>query len=190
MRRLLFLGGLVFFLIGQIILAKGNDYVYSQEPIDFAHWFLLVGAVLLIPQVAVSPKKIFSYVGVPLVLIGIACIIGMCVLDFIWWSLPDEAARVEFTNHISNVPSIWKPFITTGSSSKVFNFGLLILSFNYFKKQKLAVAILLVATLVLWYIIPVPYRLVTGYSLTLIGFGIIFLRKNSGKNNSPATALE
>ena len=39
--RILFLIGVALFLIGQIILSKGNDYVYAQEPIDFAHWFLL-----------------------------------------------------------------------------------------------------------------------------------------------------
>ena len=174
MRRTLFLIGLTFFLIGQIILAQGNEYVYNQEPIDFAHWFLLLGAVLLIPQVISFPKKLFSYVGIPLVMIGITCIIGMCVLDFIWWSMPDEAARVEFTNHISGEPSIWKPFISIGSTSKVFNLGLFVLSLNYLKKQKLAIGILLIATLILMSIIPMPFRLVVGYALTLIAFGLIF----------------
>jgi len=177
--RILFLIGLIIFLVGQIILAKGNDFVYSQKPIDFAHWFLLIGVVFLIPQVVSFPKKIFSYVGIPLTLIGIACVIGMCVLDFIWWSFPNEEMRIEFTNHISQVPSIWKPFITIGSSSKVFNLGLLILCLNYFKKEKVGVAIIFVATLVLWHIIPISFRLVSGYLLTLIGFSIIFLRKEN-----------
>jgi hypothetical protein len=35
--RVFFLLGLLFFLIGQIILAQGNEFVYSQQPIDFAH---------------------------------------------------------------------------------------------------------------------------------------------------------
>lgn len=35
--KTLFLIGLLFFLIGQMILAKGNDFVYHQAPIDFAH---------------------------------------------------------------------------------------------------------------------------------------------------------
>ena len=179
--KIFFLLGLIFFLIGQILLAQGNEYVYSQEPIDFAHWFLFVGAVFLIPQVVTFPKGIFSSIGIPLSLIGIACIIGMCVLDFIWWSFPTEGARLEFTNHISQVPSIWKPFISIGPSSKIFNLGLLILSLNYFKKEKIGVAIIFIATLILWHIIPLPFRLVFWYSLTLIGYSIIFLRK-SNKN--------
>jgi peptidoglycan/LPS O-acetylase OafA/YrhL len=79
-----FIVGLVLFLIGQVILAKGNDFVYNQEPIDFAHWFLLIGVILLIPQTVSFPKSTVSLIGIPLTLVGIVCTIGMCVLDFIW----------------------------------------------------------------------------------------------------------
>jgi len=177
--KILFLLGLIFFLTGQLILSKGNDFVYNQEPIDFAHWFLLFGVALLIPQTVTFPKKIYSLIGIPLTLIGIVCIIGMCVLDFIWWSFPNEEMRNEFTNHISKVPSIWKPFITIGPSSKIFNLGLLILSLNYIKRGKLGIILVLIANLILWNIIPLPYRLVFGYAITLIGFCIIFLRENN-----------
>lgn len=173
MNRILFIIGLVFILVGQLILAKGNDFVYSQKPIDFAHWFLLVGVVLLIPQTVTFPKKIYSLVGIPLTLIGIVCTIGMCVLDFIWWSFPDQEMRNEFTDHISHVPSIWKPFITIGPSSKIFNLGLLLLSLNYIQTGKIGIVLVLLANLILWHIIPLPFRLVVGYALTLIGFSLI-----------------
>jgi hypothetical protein len=176
--KILFLIGLLLFLVGQILLAQGNDFVYSQEPIDFAHWFLLLGVVLLIPQVVSFPKTIITYIGFPIALIGIAATIGMCVLDFIWWSLPNEELRIEFSKHIYQVPSIWKPFLSIGPSSKVFNTGLLILSLNYIKNEKLAVASIVLATLVLWHIIPLPFRLIIGYVLTLLGYSIIFLRNS------------
>tara|TARA_R110002073_G_scaffold125199_1_gene269706 strand:- start:5866 stop:6453 length:588 start_codon:yes stop_codon:yes gene_type:complete len=179
--KILFLLGLFFTLIGQIILTKGNAFVYSQQPIDFAHWFLLVGVVFLIPQVVSFPKKIYSSIGIPLTLIGITCIIGMCVLDFIWWSFPNEEMRTAFTKHIAQVPSIWKPFITIGPSSKIFNLGLLILSLNYLNKEKIGIGILFIATLVLWHIIPVPFRLVVGYSLTLMSFTFILVGKEIKK---------
>ena len=176
--KLSFLLGLLFFLIGQIIMSNGNEFVYAQKPIDFAHWFMLLGVVLLIPQVVSYPKKIFSLIGIPLTLIGIVCIIGMCVLDFIWWSFPNEAMRNEFTAHISQIPSIWKPFMTIGPSSKIFNLGLLFLSLNYFKTAKVGIMIILIADLILWHVIPLPHRLIFGYALTLIGFSIILLRNN------------
>ena len=164
-------------------MSKGNDFVYAQEPIDFAHWFLLLGVVLLIPQVVSFPKKIFSLIGIPLTLIGITCIIGMCVLDFIWWSFPNEVMRNEFTAHISQIPAIWKPFMTIGPSSKIFNLGLLFLSLNYFKTGKVGIIVILIADLILWHVIPLPHRLIFGYALTLIGFSIILLR--SGEKNQP-----
>jgi hypothetical protein len=176
-KKTLFLLGLTFFLIGQVLLSRGNEYVYAQEPIDFAHWFLLIGVVLLIPQTTAFPNKIFSLIGAPITLIGIVCIIGMCVLDFIWWSFPTEEMRKEFTDHIFQFPSIWKPFIRMGPSSKVFNLGLLILSLNYLKTEKLAVILVLIASLIMWHIIPLPERVIFGYAITLIGFGIIFFRE-------------
>lgn len=175
----LFLLGLLFILTGQLLLAQGLDFVYTQTPIDFAHWFLLVGVVCLMPQTALFPKTWLSFVGIPITLIGIACIIGMCVLDFIWWSFPDEEARIAFTNHVVNVPSIWKPFISIGSTSKVFNVGLTLLALNYFKTAKGGVIMVVIATLVLMSVIPVPYRLVVGYSLTLVGYSWLFWKQKS-----------
>ncbi|WP_184174590.1 hypothetical protein [Rhabdobacter roseus] len=177
--KTLFIVGLALFLIGQVLLAKGNDFVYNQEPIDFAHWFLLIGVTLLIPQTVSFPKNNISLIGIPLTLVGIVCTIGMCVLDFIWWSFPNQELRTEFTNHISNVPSIWKPFITIGPSSKIFNLGLLVLSLNYFKKAKLGILIIFIANLILWHIIPLPFRLIFGYVLTLIGFSVLFFGKGN-----------
>lgn len=177
--RILFLLGLTFFLLGQILLAQGPDFINAQKPIDFAHWSLLVGAALLIPQVVSFPKKVFSYIGIPLTMVGIVCIIGMCVLDFIWWSYPTEELRMEFTRHISQIPSIWKPFIAIGPSSKVFNLGLLVLSLNAWLKARGGVILVGIGTLVLWHLIPVPFRLVSGYTVTLIGFTLIFLKQRN-----------
>ena len=66
-----FIIGLIFFLTGQLLLAQGNGFVYSQEPIDFAHWFLLIVVVCLIPKVVSFPKNTFSIIGIPLTLTGI-----------------------------------------------------------------------------------------------------------------------
>ena len=102
----------------------------------------------------------------------------MCVIDFIFWSFTNDQLRDDFTNHITQVPSIWKTFITIGPSSKVFNLGLFILSLNYWKTEKLGVGILFLASLILWHVIPTPHRLIFGYSFTLIAFGIILFGKD------------
>jgi len=77
--KTLFLFGLLFEVIAQILLAQGNEFVFALKPIDFTHWFLLIGVVFMIPQVVNFPKSFFTYLGTPIALIGIVCLIGMCV---------------------------------------------------------------------------------------------------------------
>jgi hypothetical protein len=173
----LFIAGLLFETMGQILLAKGNEFVYAQKPIDFAHWFLLIGVVLLLPQIVSFPKKIHSYSGIPTAIIGVVCIIGMCVLDFIFWSFPTQELRNEFAGHLSKVSVIWKPFITIGPN--FLNVGLLLLSLNYFKKNKLGVALVILATLILFFARFIPFRIILVYLMTAIGFAIIFYKKSA-----------
>jgi len=180
MYKILFLIGFGFEIIGQILMAQGNDFVYQQTPIDFAHWFLLIGVVFLIPQVVSFPNKIFSYIGTPITLIGIVCIIGMCVIDFIFWSQPNQEGRTEFFNHISKIHSIWKPFISIGPG--ILNIGLLILCLNYFKENKIGVLIIFIATLII-YLVPYHSKLIFGYALTLVGFAHIFYQEKLNQKN-------
>ena len=68
-----FLLGLFLFTIGQFLIFiffNAGEW-RNQEPIDFAHWFLLIGVLLLIPQIGNFPKSKLNLVGTPiLVLIG------------------------------------------------------------------------------------------------------------------------
>lgn len=173
--KILFLTGLAFEIAGQVLLARGNEFVYQQRPIDFAHWLLLLGVVFLFPQVISFPNKLWTYLGAPVAVAGIVCVIGMCVLDFIWWSLPDQEARNELADHLSTIPSIWKPFITTGTG--FLYWGLLILGLNYVKQHLVGVALVLLGVLMIFRVIPIPFRLVFGQVAILIGYGLIFFNK-------------
>jgi hypothetical protein len=175
--KTLFIIGLLFEVIGQVILAQGNEFVYALKPIDFAHWSLLLGVVFMIPQVVTFPNKVFSNLGTPTAIIGIVCIIGMCVLDFIWWSQPTQEIRNEFAGHLSKFPSIWKPFISIGPN--FLNVGLFLLSLNYIKQNKLGVLLIILATLILFFGRFIPYRIIAVYSITAIGFALIFYKKTS-----------
>ncbi len=172
-----FIAGLLFEAIGQLLLAQGNEFVYALKPIDFAHWSLFLGVTLLIPQLGQFPKKTYSYLGVPVIIIGIVSIIGMCVLDFIWWSQPTQEIRNEFAGHISKFPSIWKPFITTGPN--FLNIGLLLLALNYLKQNKLGVILVVIATLIAFFGRFIPSRLIYVYVITAIGYAIIFYKNKS-----------
>ena len=174
--KVLFVLGLLLESIGQIMLSKGNEFVYALRPIDFAHWSLLLGVVLLIPQIGNFKKSIFTLVGVPVILIGITSIIGMCVLDFIWWSQPNQDVRNEFAGHIIKFPMIWKPFISIGPN--FLNVGLTILALNYLKHNKLGIVLVVLASLTVFFGRFIPSRFIYVYLVTAIGYGLIFFTNN------------
>ncbi len=173
----LFIIGLLLEMIGQILLMPGNEFVYALKPIDFAHWSLLLGAVFMIPKIVNFPNKLITYIGTPLAMIGVVCFIGMCILDFMWWNMPNQEMRVELASHLSKFPSIWIPFITKGTA--FFNIGILILSFNYIKKNILAVSLIILATLIIFVGGFIPHRLILVYLITAIGYALIFFKKAS-----------
>jgi hypothetical protein len=172
--KVLFVLGLLFEMTGQILLTNGIEWVYAQRPIDFTHWFLLLGVVFLMPQLGQFPKNIFSYIGIPLLMIGILSIIGMCVLDFIWWSQPNQEIRNEFAGHLSKFPSIWKPFITTGPT--FLNMGLLTVSLGYFREKRIAVFTMVFVTCLLFWGKFIPHRLIYVYLLSALAYGILFFK--------------
>jgi|TARA_B110000967_G_scaffold208737_1_gene261964 hypothetical protein len=173
--KTLFILGLFLEVLAQILLAQGNEFVYALKPIDFTHWFLLMGVIFMMPQVVNFPTKIFSYIGAPIAIIGIVSMIGMCVLDFVWWSQPTQEIRNEFATHLSKFPSIWKTFITIGPN--FLNAGLLILSLNYLKQNKVGVLLIIFATLIIYFGKFIPHRLIYGYLITAIGFSMLFYQK-------------
>ena len=68
-----FLLGLLFYTIGQFLIFNFFDVGEwrNQQPIDFTHWFMLIGVLLLIPQIGNFPKSKLNLIGTPLLVIGI-----------------------------------------------------------------------------------------------------------------------
>ena len=115
--RSLCLTGLLFFVISYIMFAQGAALSYFQKPVDFAHWFNLIGAVLLISFNNVFPKNSLSATASVLTALGVIAHIGLCTIDFIMWSFGnDDAARKQLSEHLSNTPAILFPFIIVGPS--------------------------------------------------------------------------
>ena len=170
-----FLLGLSLYTVGQfLIFIFFNVFNYSQEPIDFAHWFMLIGVLLLIPQIGNFPKSRWNYISSPTLILGIGLIIGMCVLDFVFWSLKEPELKRQVSEHLINTPEIWKPFMKF--NGLLFNLGLLTSSFSYYKNSKTGTLLVLIGTLVIY--IGGGWINVLGYILLTIGFYINFTDKN------------
>jgi len=97
------------------------EKLHNQEPIDFSHWFMIIGVLFLIPQIGNFSKSKFNYISSPSLILGIGLIIGMCVLDFVFWSLKDPEFKSQVAKYLIKTTEIWTPFVKI--SGKIFTFG-------------------------------------------------------------------
>lgn len=135
--------GLSFFVVSYIMFSQGSKLAYLQKPIDFAHWFNLIGAVLLISFNRVFPKNNLNTVASFLTALGVIAHIGLCTIDFIMWSFGnDDIAKAKLSEHISNTPSILFPFIIVGPS--LLFIGLAVQASNFIKTHTLKALMVIV----------------------------------------------
>ena len=135
--------GLLFFLISYLLFSKVlPDF---QKPVDFAHWFNLIGACLLLSFNNVFPKNRLSSVASVLTAFGVVSHIGLCTIDFIMWSYGDnEVAKSALSEHISNIPFILFPFVTVGPSFLFI--GLAVHTVNFIKTHTVSALMVIIGT--------------------------------------------
>lgn len=108
------LPAVLFLVMSHFLLFMGRDSISSQ-PVDVAHWFLLVSACMLLSFNFVFPKGIFNTIAIVLITLGVIAHVGMCTIDFLLWSYGDDyEARDMLLSHIRNSPAINLPFMTVG----------------------------------------------------------------------------
>lgn len=109
--------GLLLFVTSYIMFSQGSKLAYFQKPVDFAHWFNLIGAVLLLSFNRVFATSTLNSVASFLTTLGAIAHVGLCTIDFIMWSFGnDDVAKAQLSEHISNTPAILYPFVIIGPS--------------------------------------------------------------------------
>ena len=122
--------GLSLFVISYWIFTKGNDFSHSQQPIDFAHWLNVIGAVLLLHFNKICPKNNIGKMASLLISIGIIAFIGLNTIDFISWSFGnDNDSRTLFFNQLAKTPAIAFPVVYVGPSLLFLGFSVHALNF-------------------------------------------------------------
>ncbi|MFH6961330.1 hypothetical protein ACHRVK_01935 [Flavobacterium plurextorum] len=135
--------GLLFFLISYLFFSK--ILPNFQKPIDFAHWFNLIGACLLLSFNDVFPKSRLNSVASILTALGVIAHVGLCTIDFIMSSFGnDEAAKAALSNQISNSPSILYPFVVVGPS--LLFIGLAVHAFAFIKTETIKSLMVIIAS--------------------------------------------
>ncbi len=178
--KILFAIGLILQLIAQISFSIHSKEINLLKPIDFIHWMLLVGVVLIIPHALNFSKGVFQKFGVVCTLIGIISHIGMCAIDFVLWSFEDNLeGRNALIEQLRAEPSIWLVFFSIGP---VFlGTGLTIQALGHWKDHFTGTMSTLLGTLLMGvYIFLVPEQrliLIVGYLVFAIGLLIITFGK-------------
>lgn len=125
------------------MFSNSDAFEYFKKPVDFAHWFNLIGACLLLSFNNVFPKNRLNSVASVLTAFGVVAHIGLCTIDFIMWSYGDnEAARSAFSEHISNTPSILFPFVIVGPSFLFI--GLAVHAVNFIKTHTISALMVII----------------------------------------------
>ena len=128
--------GLAFLILNQIFLLQGTEFIQTQQPIDYAHWLLLLGVLLSLSFNYIFSDGIFNNTATVLTSIGIIALTGQAVIDFLWWSYgTDYDGMNNLINQIMSRPSIRIPFITIGPA--LFYLGLAIHAGKFIRKQTL-----------------------------------------------------
>ncbi len=128
--------GFVFLIINQAMLLGGNEFIQSQQPIDYAHWLLLIGALLCLSVNYIFSDHIFSNLATVLTSLGVVALIGQATIDFLWWSYgTDLEGMYQLTNQVMENPSIRIPFMTIGPA--LFYLGLTAHAGRFFKTNTL-----------------------------------------------------
>lgn len=171
MDKALFLNGLLVFLGGQVAINAFGAVTRDVIPVDITHWLMPCGAALMIPFAARLPRKGAAIALAPLLLTGIVGVIGMCVIDFVFWSLPDAEFRAELARTLMDTPAVWQPFMRWGPN-EIFTAGLALPSLLYWRKSRVGTVLVLLGAIVMaigpsWFNVAGYVLITAGYALSL-----------------------
>ncbi|WP_343704871.1 hypothetical protein [Flavobacterium sp.] len=169
--------GLVFFLISYLFFSKLLPSL--SESVDFAHWFNLIGACFLLSFNDAFPKTRINKVGSVLTTLGVVAHIGLCTIDFIMSSYGNnEIEKAELSQHISNSPLLFYPFVAVGPS--LLFLGLAVHAFAFIKTEtlkSLMVIIGAVAVGVSFFALKNGILMVLSCLIFVLGLGLLLCKK-------------
>ncbi|WP_440959558.1 hypothetical protein ACFELO_05475 [Oceanicaulis sp. LC35] len=170
---ILFLLGLVVYTAGQISINLMGAVTRAEAPVDISHWLMLLGVVLLLPFALRQPQRGLHLIATPVLVIGVVCVIGMCTLDLMFWSLPDNAYRNDLAMRLVDSPMLWGPFMQWGSN-EVFTLGVALPALAYWRVSKPGVVLVVLGATAIaagphWFNVTGFILLTAGYGLALAG---------------------
>jgi len=165
--------GLLFFLISYLFFSKLLPSI--SESVDFAHWFNLIGACFLLSFNDAFPKTRIHKVGSIMTTLGVIAHIGLCTIDFIMSSYGNnEIEKAELSQHISNSPLLFYPFVAVGPS--LLFLGLALHAFTFIKTETLKSLMVIVGSVAVgfsFFALKNGVLMVLSCALFVLGLGLL-----------------
>jgi len=163
------------------MFSQGEEFIYSQKPIDFAHWINLIGAALLINFNNVFPKNRINSVASFLTTLGVIGNTGLCALDLLMWSYGNDfTGRAELGNQISSTPSIFYPFQVFGPSFLLT--GLSLYAWNFIRRKPLISLLVILGAPsigISFFVLKNGILMAIGCSLFALGLGLLLFKSEN-----------
>jgi hypothetical protein len=169
--------GLLFFVTSYFLFSKVlPDF---ESPIDFAHWFNLIGACFLLSFNDAFPKNRLNSIASIVTALGVIAHIGLCTIDFIMTSYgANDLAREELSRHISNTPSILYPFIIVGPS--LLFIGLSLHALNFIKTNTISFLMVFISSIAIgfsFFMLKNGTYMLLSCVVFVLGLGFLLFRK-------------
>lgn len=168
---IIFLCGLIAYLAGQVVINLMGAVSRAQTPVDYAHWLMLIGAVLMLPFALRRPMTGLHLLIAPVLVLGVVSVIGMCVLDIMFWSLPDVPYKNDLAMRLMDSPMLWGPFMQWGPN-EVFTLGVALPALIYWRRSRAGVGLVALGGFLI--AIGPSWFNVSGYTLMVFGYGLSF----------------
>ena len=123
------------------------------------------------------PRRGLSAIAGPLLLVGAVCVIGMCVIDFVFWALPPELDGPVY-DRLSAAPSVWRPFMRFGAN-ELFVAALVAPALGFWGRSRAGLALVAVGAATM--AIGTQWFNVAGYAAMIAGYALGFRRQNAAR---------
>ena len=181
------LAGMLLLTLGQLLLAQGPEFVTALRPLDWSHWLLLLGAMTLTWRLTDIPVGQWGRLGRVVTVAGAAAFVGMCVIDFIFWTLPSDTARQAFASQVLRSPAISLPFLTAGPSLLFVGLGILVVEWAALMRWRTAVVLGGIAVVGFGQFSNARWLVVAGHVTILVGFCAMWLLTRTARSHSMRT---
>jgi hypothetical protein len=130
--------------VGQLLLSFGRDFIDAQQPIDWAHWLILIGAVGGALSISELGHGRLGRIARSLVVIGAVAFGGMVAIDLLLWTLPAEPVLDDALSAALDAPQVAVPFLWVGPA--LFFIGLALVAVEWLRLSAWAAGLFVVGT--------------------------------------------